>query len=209
MAGFIANYSNTSPSISDQWKAHLQQQEYVGDVTQAINGVVEAYNERAASMEAAIHGVGDVIADAAIAQAKAAQQNTASIVGAIDQGSANIVNELQRIGSHLNDSLETLIHQQRVGNLLAQNIAELMRIPDFQKERLYYMDQGFKHFKNAAIDPSMMNDALENLLEAEKRDKSDYTVLQCIGMIYIHSEPHFDAAKAEEYFFAGRPLCSC
>jgi len=96
--------------------------------------------------------------------------------------------------------LSELIDQQRITNLLQENIALLLRVPDFQKERQYYIEQGFKHYKNAALDDDLYKDSIENLLEAEKREATDYVVLHRIAMIYLYAPKLLDLIKAEDYF---------
>jgi len=88
---------------------------------------------------------------------------------------------------------------QRLSNIINHDICKLLQVPDFQKERKYYIDQGFKHFCNSKIDPSLIELALENFLKAEEKEKSDYFVLYHIGIIYLYSHL-YDPKKAEDYF---------
>lgn len=210
MAAFIPNYS-ASGSIAEQWRNHLQTQEYVNDVTSAVERSVEEYNQRAEQLNVAIQQssveISESVYDAAAAQIEAARQRAAEIVGAIDRSADLISGSIDSIGQILDYRITLLIDQQRVGNLLLHNIAELLRIPDFQKERLHYIQQGFKHYQNAKIDRSLMRDALTNLLKAEERENSDYVVLHRIGLIYLNSslQEINSPATAEEYFLrAGR-----
>jgi hypothetical protein len=107
---------------------------------------------------------------------------------------------MENLGIMLDWRLSEVIHQLRISNLLQENIALLLRVPDFQKERQYFIEQGFKHYGNARLDDDLYEDALKNLLEAEKRETSDYVVLHLIGMIYLYSPKLQDKAKAEDYF---------
>jgi WD40 repeat protein len=102
--------------------------------------------------------------------------------------------------NQLNWGLTMVIERQRITNILAENIALLLRIPDAQKKRQYYLEQGLKFLKNATLDPDLYQDALEKLMEAEKLEKTDYFVLHRIGLIYLYSSEHLDVSKAEEYF---------
>ena len=54
--------------------------------------------------------------------------------------------------------------------------------------------------KNAEKDEDLYKDALVNLLEAEKREKTDYFVLHRIGLIYLYSPKLLNIEKAEDYF---------
>jgi tetratricopeptide (TPR) repeat protein len=218
MAAFIANHHSNIP-IPEQWRTHLQRQEYVSDVTQAIRQSVDVYNEQARhSSEAIVNSIRDsgaattqaigemadditeMVSLAAVAQIEDARRNAMAIVGAIEQSTTQITDTMYAVGRTLDFRLNTLIDQQRVGNLLLNNIAVLLRIPDFQKERHYFIEQGFKHYHNAAINSALMTDALENLLQAEAREKTDYIVLHRIGMIYLYSPAHVDLSLAKKYF---------
>lgn len=146
--------------------------------------------------------------------------STSEIVGVLDDNFDVVTNTLNigfsDVSSKLNNisfSIENLalmfdwrlsemINQQRISNILLGNIVLLLRVPDFQKERQYYIEQGFKHYKNASLDEDLYEDALKNLLEAERREVTDYIVLYQIGMIYLHStkDEIKDFAKAEDYF---------
>jgi tetratricopeptide (TPR) repeat protein len=214
MAQFVPNTA-ASNSVSQQWQQHLQIQEYVTDVTRSIERSIDAYNERAATTDNVIRESSDHIADAvdhmaqdvsetivsaAIAEINTARRNAAAIVGAIERSTDSLSEAVYTVGQTLDHRLTVLIDQNRIGHLLLRNVSELLRIPDFQKERLHYIQQGFKHYQNASIDPSLMQDALSNLKKAEERELSDYVVLHRIGMIYLYSQDHIDAPAAEEYF---------
>jgi len=139
--------------------------------------------------------------------ADSSRENAARIVGAIsdiesaiDKMSGVFGNKLQQLGNMIDHSFSMLNDQMRIQNLLSQNLAELLKVPDFQKERQYYIEQGFKHYRNARFDPSLFADALRNLLQAEAREGSDYIVLHRIGMIYLYSKDDRDYPLAEAYF---------
>jgi hypothetical protein len=115
MAQLIPNYSASIP-ISQQWREHLQTQEYVSDVTSAIGQSIDAYNKRAAAIEGAIQAssdsissavgdmaeqVSEVMVESAIAQINVARQTAAAIVGAIDQSANLITDSLHALGQTL------------------------------------------------------------------------------------------------------------
>lgn len=208
MAMFIPDNTSGVP-ISTQWREHLQQQEYVNDLTTAIGQTIEAYNDLVATQKESSRQNATTIVtalqEATNEQVSASYDNTAIIVGAIENLSESVSRAQYDVGARLNATLERITDQTRVGNLLLRNLGELLRVPDFQKERLYYIEQGLKHYKNALIDPALMGDALSNFLKAEEREKTDYVVLHRIGMIYLYSHDHLDVRKAEDYFVrAGR-----
>lgn len=110
------------------------------------------------------------------------------------------VSAVNRSLSFLNTNLELLIDQQKLSNLLLSNIAELLRIPNSEKERQHSIEMGIKFFVNAAKDTDLYADALEEFLKAEALRKQDYFVLHRIGSIYMHVERYIDIRKALDYF---------
>ena len=100
----------------------------------------------------------------------------------------------------LNRNMDIQIEQQKLSNLLLQNIAELLRVPDSEKERQHSIELGIKFFVNAQMDSDLYTDALEELLKAESLMKQDYFVLHRIGCIYLHVPKHINPEKALDYF---------
>lgn len=111
-------------------------------------------------------------------------------------GLSNIHQDL----SALNRRADMLIEQQRMTNLLLQNIAELLKIPNSEKERQQAITNGIRFLANAKIDSNLYSDALEEFLKAESYQKQDYFVLHRIGCIYLYSDEHIDPIKAFDYF---------
>ena len=114
-----------------------------------------------------------------------------------------ISNELSNISSELsflNYNTDILIEQQKLTNLLLQNIGELLRVPDSEKERQLAIELGIKFFVNAQKDADLFDDSLEEFLKAESLMKQDYFVLHRIGLIYMHSIKHINVEKALAYF---------
>ena len=154
-----------------------------------------------------MHAQADAMEESARQQAEAISGLGEKIVGELGEGLQDIASELAgldasvgRLSRMIDWRLSEVIDQQRINNVLLGDIASLLRIPDVQKERQYHITQGFKHYKNAAIDGDLCRDALENFLEAESREKTDYIVLHRIGMIYLYSPALLNLEMAESYF---------
>ena len=105
-----------------------------------------------------------------------------------------------QINKTLSWGFKIVDEQLSLTNELLENISQLLKIPEFEKEKQFFVEKGLKFFRNAKNDKVFFNDALENLLEAEKRDKTDYFLTQKIGLIYLFSTKHLDIEKAKEYF---------
>ncbi len=92
-----------------------------------------------------------------------------------------------------------LIDQQRITNLLLQDIGTLLRIPESQKQRILHIERGLKLSRNAQRDPSLYSDALKEFLAAEALDPYDYFVLHRIGILFLYAPEQTDITKALEY----------
>lgn len=130
---------------------------------------------------------------------------------AIGRGMNVLSNQMSDINEtlvFLNRNMDVQIEQQKLSNLLLQNIAELLRVPDSEKERQHSIELGIKFFVNAAKDTDLFADALEELLKAESLMKQDYFVLHRIGCIYLYAEKYINPEKALEYFLRAAKYAS-
>ena len=130
---------------------------------------------------------------------------------AIGRGMNVLSNQMSDINEalvFLNRNMDVQIEQQKLSNLLLQNIAELLRVPDSEKERQHSIELGIKFFVNASKDADLYADALEELLKAESLMKQDYFVLHRIGCIYLYAEKYINPEKALEYFLRAAKYAS-
>lgn len=196
MASFYFNPFSKEHFLS-QWQHHLQNKAYLTDLKIALKDSVDSFEN-----------VSNRNVDQLI---KTQLQNTSNIVGSIQSFSSEISENMLQVADKITKTLEDLgglfdwrmsqmLDQQKITNLLMKNIALLLRIPDFQKERQYYLEQGFKHYKNARNDPELYKDALNNLLKALELEPTDYLVLHRIGIIHLFQPEFLDVSKAEDYF---------
>lgn len=100
----------------------------------------------------------------------------------------------------LNRRTDIIIEHQRMTNLMLQNIIDLLKIPDSEKERQQSITNGIRFLANANINPSLYNDALDEFIKAERLQRQDFFVLHRIGCIYLYSEENLDPEKAHDYF---------
>jgi len=143
--------------------------------------------------------VGNYISEASEEQIQAIN-DLGEIIG---EGMEVLSSQLTDINDNLrflNRNMDIQIEQQKLSNLLLQNIAELLRVPDSEKERQHSIELGIKFFVNAQMDSDLYTDALEELLKAESLMKQDYFVLHRIGCIYLHVSKHINPEKALDYF---------
>lgn len=189
----------SSANIYSQWTKHLQSEEYIKD----IGGIISKNRQELQT----------TINNASVEQRKAIQQ----VCGNLDDGFGlisshlsdikyelgEIRGEINAMASMLDWKLSMLIEEQRLTNQLLGHIAQLLRIPDSQKQRVYHIEQGLKYLKNAimeGINSTFYDDAIESFKEAEKIERKDFFTLNRIGQIYLYSSKHMDIPLAEEYF---------
>ncbi len=199
MPAFVYNRFS-GESYQSQWQKHLQQSAYYADLTSALNAQKDEYRKCFNELLSATRSGFEM-------QAETMKQTAFMLADSLEVLDQTIFDGFTTLNSSLNDLAVTLDwrlgkleDQLHIINFLLQNVTELLRIPDFQKERQYFIETGFKHYKNAVLDPDLSQDALTNLLEAETREKTDYIVLHRIGMIYLYDPKQLDIAKAEDYF---------
>ena len=130
---------------------------------------------------------------------------------AIGRGMNVLSNQMSDINEtlvFLNRNMDVQIEQQKLSNLLLQNVAELLRVPESEKERQHSIELGVKFFVNASKDADLYADALEELLKAESLMKQDYFVLHRIGCIYLYVEKYINPEMALEYFLRAAKYAS-
>ena len=121
---------------------------------------------------------------------------------------SNKMSDINQTLGFLNRNMDIQIEQQKLSNLLLQNIVELLRVPDSEKERQHSIELGIKFFVNANKDSDLYADSLEELLKAESLMKQDYFVLHRIGCIYLHVNKFINPEKALDYFIKAAKYAS-
>jgi hypothetical protein len=202
------NYNPYSgENYHSQWSNYKQQSSYTKDIVKSNNFLSLAISEQLESVQTIIqesnNEVANVINESANAVCGTLENGFSLISNQLDNlnySISEISSELNNISELLDWNFSILITEQRFSNILLGNIAELLRIPDIQKERQYCTEQGLKFFKNAVFDEDFFDDSLSNFLKAESIEPTDYYILHHIGQIYLNSIKHLDVIKAENYF---------
>ncbi|HRH51657.1 MAG TPA: hypothetical protein PLP23_23110 [Panacibacter sp.] len=99
-----------------------------------------------------------------------------------------------------NQRLETLIQIEVANNIILDNIQELIKVPEREKERAYHIQSGLKFLKHAFLKNEFYDDAYNEFKQAEALKKQDYYTLYNIGMIELYSSKHTNIASAKNYF---------
>lgn len=195
---------NENTSLVDSWGDYLRDTSLVDYGVDRIGEHIQrASRDQVYAIEEASKRQAHVTAQAAKMQAMAMAKVGAAQVEAIQKAATMIGYQLEDTKKglvFLNRRMDIVIEQQRVGLMLQNNIAQLLKIPDSEKERQQAITLGIQFFVNASKDPDLFDDALEEFLRAESMKKQDYFVLHRIGCIYLFTQKHLDIPKALDYF---------
>lgn len=143
--------------------------------------------------------------------AESIQYSTQRMCGSIEEGfevlmqnheksTQNIVDSINAIGADISWKLSMISEQLKITNLLLENISELLKIPDTQKERFFNIEQGIKYYSNARYDEDLYEYSREYFTKAlEVEDKDPFT-LQKLGIIHLISHKHYDVEVALKFF---------
>ena len=210
MATFYYNrYSNEN--FHSQWERYIQNQAYIDDLQ---NSIEQHSIDFSSIVRIQTQDLKYLIKTSSSEQIDAIMKSTSVVCSTLDYGFelladnfSELSNNIRELQSELNDvaslldwKLSLVVEQQRITNLLIGNIAILLKIPDIQKERQYYIEQGVKFLKNAIFNNEFYNDSLNNLLKAEQLEPTDFFTLHRIGIIYLYSNKNLALEKAENYF---------
>lgn len=122
-----------------------------------------------------------------------------SLLGDVNYNLSELDSELNHISGILDWGFNTLIENQRINNILMMNIAGLLKIPEFEKERIYYIEEGLKYLRNALFDIDLYSYAEESFKQALLRKSTDFFTLFRLGLIHLFSPQHIDFIKAKDY----------
>ncbi|MDD4823143.1 MAG: hypothetical protein PHI48_11380 [Bacteroidales bacterium] len=126
--------------------------------------------------------------------------STSLVCNSLDFGLELLSRNAQILGRTLDARLSLVYEQDMITRLMSEDLVQLFRIPDIQKDRLLQIEKALQSLQKAFYEVDYYNQALRYLLEAERSEPSDYIVLYFIGMIYLYAVPCMDLPKAESYF---------
>jgi len=199
MAQFFWNFTNPSGDNRKAYEAYLQNSAYLNDIKDCItynsNGIKTLLLQNDETSKKVNSGIISICG-----KLDTGFEMLGHHLAEIDSGIKNISSEISSLSSLLDWKLSALIEEQRITNNLLGNITNLLKIPDIQKERAYYIEEGLKYLKNALIEgwnSDFFDDAFSAFNEALIREPKDYISLSKIGFIQLFSIRYLDFAKAE------------
>ena len=194
--GFLLSYWrpwDENSSFIDSWGDYLRDTSLAHYTAEAIGQYIK--DASAANVRA--------IEEASQRQVAATKQAAIAQINAIKIATELLGSEIKEVREEVegvNRRLDLSLEMQRTGLILQQNIADLLKIPDSEKERVNHITLGLQFLHNAENDQDLLSDALEEFLKAEALKKQDYFVLHRIGCIYLFAPNLINPELAQDYF---------
>lgn len=92
--------------------------------------------------------------------------------------------------------IKNIVRQQELLNLGVDNIITALKIPEFEKERMHYISEGFKYLKYVVDDPKKVSDAAHFFGKAYDISHRDSLVGYNLGLLHQHNASCLDIDKA-------------
>lgn len=93
---------------------------------------------------------------------------------------------------------QSLVKLAEINSSKMDKLIEVMRIPDYEKERLFKFAKANEYLRQSIKFPERMDDAIEILEEIYKVDTRDPLVLNKLGNCYLHSTKHANLVRSKE-----------
>lgn len=201
MKHFTPNYKFSSDDImtspysdmseNDQIIRSLQQNDITN--TNALNDVINS-SERQFKEKLKVDRQ---LAGEQLDAIKGVIDSNQNLKNSLEGGFDNLHIALGNITSQLEIQYSAMIEQYRISNSRMEIIAEYIKLPEFEKERLFLITKAMEFLKQTFISSERYYDAIEYLLKAN--DDKDFFVLKQIGLIYLYGEDLIDFKKAIHY----------
>ena len=125
----------------------------------------------------------------------------ASIVSAaIEKASKMQSIQLQNGFKMIDQRLSSIVYEQVTTNLLLNDIKDLLKLPDSEKEKLFHINSGLKYLSKVNYNDSIIKDAINEFEKAYKIAPNDWFVNYYLGVCYLHYPNVLNLEKAERYF---------
>lgn len=144
--------------------------------------------------------VGSYIREANKNQAELLEDLSSRHISAMNDGFESTIEAIED-GFRFLDQRMGRIEQGIINaNILLENINELLKLPDSEKQRQRHIELGLKFSNQSLKDSDLAIDSRDEFESALKLMPQDWFVLQQLGIIYLHSKHIQDLKKAKDYF---------
>lgn len=121
------------------------------------------------------------------------------VTNSISSNFSDLKVELKGHFKKLDQRLISINNQLANTNYLLGNIFELLKIPEFEKERAFYIKEALKYVEQSTFDETIGLDAEKSFLIALEYKKQDWFVNFNLGILYMTNLNCFNLEKAIEH----------
>jgi hypothetical protein len=125
--------------------------------------------------------------------------NLRAINSTLNYGFNDLSEKLINIDHVLRWNFSRIIEQARITNHKLEVIVKLLNIPDIQKERKYYIEQGLNFLIKGRLNSLFIEKSIQNFERAILIEDTDYFTFLQLGYIYLYSKEQLDIEKSKEY----------
>ena len=100
----------------------------------------------------------------------------------------------------LDQRMSMLVYQQISTNLLLEDIKELLRLPDSEKEKLFHIQSGLKFLSKISRNADVIFDAISEFEKALIITPQDWFVNYHLGICHLHYPNALNLEKSKKYF---------
>jgi len=105
----------------------------------------------------------------------------------------------------LDISLQALLEQNRIANTKIDTIISWIRLPEGEKEKLFYFEKGMGFLKQVFKNKERYKDAESCFTKAYQKD--NYMNNYQLGLIYLYAKDYIDFHKAKQYLLEAADYC--
>lgn len=136
------------------------------------------------------------------------QRSSEDFINAISNVKDDLVDVLEEEFRFLDQRLSRIEQGIINSNLLLENIIELLKLPDSEKQRQRHIELGIKFSNQSLKDSDISVDAVNEFEAALKLMPQDWFVLQQLGMLLLYSEKFQDVKRAKDCFLRSAKYAS-
>lgn len=115
----------------------------------------------------------------------------------LNEGFGELYLSLSNVTSQLEIQHAAMLEQYNFSNKKLETIIEYLKLPEFERERLFFIQKAMEFLKQSFVSSKRYKDALNFFLKSD--NGTDFFVLKQIGLIYLYGEDEIDFKKATEY----------
>lgn len=126
-------------------------------------------------------------------------ENLETLNATLTGGIIGLGYKLDKIENTMRWGFSKFIEQSKISNQKLESVIKLLNIPDIQKERKYYIEQGINFFIKGKTSQVFIEKSITNFNKALEIEDTDYFTFSQLGFIHLYAKDFIDIEKARNY----------